>query len=79
MPDEMPELELGLGPGQHTVPQILKAAGLAKSTSEAARLIKQGGVRIDGEKVADAAMEIDTGTTHIFQVGKRKFARISLI
>ena len=79
MPDEMPELELGLGPGQHTVPQILKAAGLAKSTSEAARLIKQGGVRIDGEKVADAALEIDTGTTHIFQVGKRKFARISLI
>jgi tyrosyl-tRNA synthetase len=78
MPDEMPELDLALDPGQRTVPQILKAAGLAKSTSEAARLIKQGGVRIDGEKVAEATLVIEVGTTHIYQVGKRKFARISL-
>ncbi|MFV1998413.1 MAG: tyrosine--tRNA ligase [Acidiferrobacterales bacterium] len=78
MPDDMPELELGLESGQRTLPQILKAAGLAKSTSEAARLIKQGGVRIDGEKVADGTLEIESGTTHIYQVGKRKFARISL-
>jgi len=78
MPDEMPELELGLESGQRTVPQILKAAGLAKSTSEAARLIKQGGVRIDGEKVADGTLEIDTGITYVFQVGKRRFARILL-
>ena len=78
MPDDIPALELGLESGQRTVPQILKAAGLAKSTSEAARLIKQGGVRIDGEKVADGNLEIAAGTTHIYQVGKRKFARISL-
>jgi tyrosyl-tRNA synthetase len=78
MPDEMPELEISLETGQRTVPQILKVAELTKSTSEAARLIKQGGVRIDGEKVVDASMEIDAGTTHIYQVGKRKFARISL-
>ncbi len=78
LPDDMPELELGLESGHRTVPQILKAAGLAKSTSEAARLIKQGGVRIDGEKVADGSLEIAAGTTHIYQVGKRKFARISL-
>ena len=78
MPDDMPELELGLESGQRTVPQILKAAGLAKSTSEAARLIRQGGVRIDGEKVADGSLEIAAGTTHIFQVGKRKFVRVTL-
>jgi tyrosyl-tRNA synthetase len=78
MPDDMPELEISLESGHRTVPQILKAASLAKSTSEAARLIKQGGVRIDGEKVADASLEIEAGTTHIYQVGKRKFARISL-
>lgn len=78
MPEDMPDLELGLKSGQRTVPQILKAAGLTKSTSEAARLIKQGGVRIDGEKVADSSLEIETGTTHIFQVGKRKFARVTL-
>jgi tyrosyl-tRNA synthetase len=78
MPDEMPEYELDLESGQSTVPQILKAADLVKSTSEAARLIKQGGVRIDGEKIEDAGLEIASGSTHIFQVGKRKFARISL-
>lgn len=78
MPEDIPDLELGLKSGQRTVPQILKAAGLTKSTSEAARLIKQGGVRIDGEKVADSSLEIETGTTHIFQVGKRKFARVTL-
>lgn len=78
MPDDMPELELGLASGQRSIPQILKAAGLTKSTSEAARLIKQGGVRIDGEKVADGSLEIAIGTTHIFQVGKRKFARVTL-
>lgn len=78
MPEDIPELELVLESGQRTLPQILKAAGLAKSTSEAARLVKQGGVRIDGEKVADGSLEIETGTTHIYQVGKRKFARISL-
>lgn len=78
MPEDMPDLQLGLKSGQRTVPQILKAAGLTKSTSEAARLIKQGGVRIDGEKVADSSLEIETGTTHIFQVGKRKFARVTL-
>jgi len=78
MPDEMPEYELDLESGQSTVPQILKAVDLVKSTSEAARLIKQGGVRIDGEKIEDAGLEIASGSTHIFQVGKRKFARISL-
>ncbi len=79
MPDDMPELELALASGQRSLSQILKAAGLVKSTSEAARLIKQGGVRIDGEKVADGSQEIAIGATHILQVGKRRFARVTLI
>ena len=60
------------------LPQVLKQAGLTASTSEALRLIKQGGVRIDGEKVEDPAQEIPTGETHVFQVGKRKFMRVRI-
>ena len=58
--------------------KLLKEAGLTSSTSEAIRLIKQGGVRLDGEKVADPGLEISVGGTHVLQVGKRKFARITL-
>jgi len=51
---------------------------LVSSTSEAFRMIKQGAVRIDGERVEDRSLEIAAGTTSVFQVGKRKFARVSL-
>jgi len=56
--------------------RVLKEAGLTASTSEALRLIRQGGVRIDGEKVEDPALEIAPGPARVFQVGKRKFARV---
>jgi len=56
----------------------LKAAGLVSSTSDAFRMIKQGAVRIDAERVTDRALEIKAGTTAVFQVGKRRFARVSL-
>ena len=76
IPEEMPEIELrGDGKGI-AIPRALKEAGLTASTSEAIRLIKQGGVRIDGEKAADPGREIHPGETHIFQVGKRKLMRI---
>ena len=76
IPEEMPEVELrGDGKGI-AIPRALKEAGLTASTSEAIRLIKQGGVRIDGEKAADPGREIHPGETHIFQVGKRKLMRI---
>ena len=76
IPEEMPEIELrGDGRGI-AIPRALKEAGLTASTSEAIRLIKQGGVRIDGEKAADPGREIHPGETHIFQVGKRKLMRI---
>jgi len=76
MPAEIPEVELeGHGKGM-AIPRLLKEAGLTSSTSEAMRLIKQGGVRIDGEKTEDPALEIFSGKTHVFQVGKRKFMRV---
>jgi tyrosyl-tRNA synthetase len=78
MPDEMPEIELASKDGKLGIGHLLRDAGLVSSTSEAFRMIKQGAVRIDGERVEDRALEIGAGTTSVFQVGKRKFARVSL-
>jgi tyrosyl-tRNA synthetase len=78
MPDEMPELSLESRDGRLGIAHLLKEAGLVSSTSEAFRMIKQGAVRIDGVKVEDRALEIDAGNTNIYQVGKRKFSRVSL-
>jgi tyrosyl-tRNA synthetase len=76
MPADISEIELaGNGKGL-ALPRVLKEAGLTASTSEAMRLIKQGGVRIDGEKAEDPALEISPGQARVFQVGKRKFARV---
>jgi tyrosyl-tRNA synthetase len=74
MPDEMPELSVPAGP----IAQVLKQAGLVPSTSEALRMIEGGGVRIDGEKVSDKGLVFAAGSTIVLQVGKRKFARVSL-
>jgi tyrosyl-tRNA synthetase len=78
IPDEMPELELKSIPGGYPISNLLKDAELVKSTSEAMRMIKQGAVRIDGERVADPALLIEADTSGVYQVGKRRFARISL-
>jgi tyrosyl-tRNA synthetase len=78
MPEEMPELNLESNDGRLGVAHLLKDAGLVSSTSEAFRMIKQGAVKIDGVKVEDRGLEIDAGTTGVYQVGKRKFARVSL-
>jgi tyrosyl-tRNA synthetase len=74
MPDEMPEVSVAAGP----VTQVLKQAGLVTSTSEAMRMIDGGGVRVDGEKVSDKGLVFTAGSTIVMQVGKRKFARVSL-
>lgn len=74
IPDEMPEISLAAAP----ISQVMKQAGLAASTSEALRLIDGGGVRLDGEKVSDKALMLAAGVTIVLQVGKRKFARITL-
>ena len=78
VPADISEIELaGNGKGL-ALPRVLKEAGLTASTSEALRLIKQGGVRIDGEKAEDPALEIFPGRARVFQVGKRKFMRVRI-
>ncbi len=75
VPDDVPEVTLAGAP--LAIGALLKRAGLAPSTSEALRLIEQGGVRIDGAVVSDKALKIAAGTL-VVQVGKRKFARVTL-
>lgn len=74
MPEDMPHLSISAGP----IAQVLKQSALVASTSEALRLIDGGGVRINGEKIVDKAMILQSGSTFVLQVGKRKFARITL-
>jgi tyrosyl-tRNA synthetase len=78
MPEDMPELTLQTEDGSLGIAHLLKGAGLVSSTSEAFRMIKQGAVRIDGERVEDRALTIDAGSTNVYQVGRRRFARVSL-
>ncbi|MEJ2346194.1 MAG: tyrosine--tRNA ligase [Gammaproteobacteria bacterium] len=78
LPDEMPELELRCEDGAKALANLLKEAGLTQSTSEALRLIKQGAVRIDGDRVEDRQLQVEAGSVHVFQVGKRRFARVRL-
>ena len=78
MPDHIEEVSLESQGGRLGIAHLLRQAGLVKSTSEAFRMIQQGAVRIDGERVADRGLEIEAGTTHVYQVGKRRFARVRL-
>jgi tyrosyl-tRNA synthetase len=78
MPDDMPELTLEAEGGTLGIAHLLKSAGLVSSTSEAFRMIKQGAVRIDGERVVDRSLTIDAGSTNVYQVGRRRFARVTL-
>jgi tyrosyl-tRNA synthetase len=77
IPDEMPEVSLQLE-DSIGVAAMLKAAGLTSSTSESFRMIQQGAVRLDGEKLSDKGLKLERGSTVVAQVGKRKFARITL-
>ncbi|MCF6336689.1 MAG: tyrosine--tRNA ligase, partial [Gammaproteobacteria bacterium] len=61
------------------IANLLKMADLVKSTSDAIRMIKQGAVRIDGERIEDNKLTIAAGTQHVYQVGKRRFARVSVV
>jgi tyrosyl-tRNA synthetase len=78
MPAEMPEVAISAPPGGVLIAQLLKQANLTPSTSEAQRMIEQGGVKLDGERVSDKALKIPAGRTVIAQVGKRKFAKITI-
>jgi tyrosyl-tRNA synthetase len=78
MPEDMPEVELTLEQGSIAIAALLKQAGLTASTSESFRMIQQGAVKLDGDKVSDRDLNLKSGTVVVAQVGKRKFARISL-
>ncbi len=78
IPDEMPEVTLKLVGEDIGVAALLKQAGLTASTSDSFRMIKQGAVRLDGEKVNDKGLSLDKDRVIVAQVGKRKFARIIL-
>jgi len=78
MPDEMPELSLSLESDTIGVAAMLKQAGLTGSTSESFRMIQQGAVRLDGEKVTVKGLSLARGSVIVAQVGKRKFARVTL-
>ncbi|MBX3641966.1 MAG: tyrosine--tRNA ligase [Rubrivivax sp.] len=75
VPDDIPELALGGAP--LAVGSLLKQAGLVPSTSEALRLVEQGGVRIDGTTISDRGLKLPAGV-YVLQVGKRRFARVAL-
>jgi tyrosyl-tRNA synthetase len=78
MPEEMPETTLESKDGKLGIAHLLKGAGLVNSTSDAFRMIKQGAVKIDGVRVEDRSLEVEAGTTAIYQVGKRRFSRVSV-
>ncbi len=78
MPDEMPEKMFTLSEESIGIANLLRDAGLVQSTSEAMRMIKQNAVKIDGERISDRSLQCMAGETHVYQVGKRRFARVSL-
>jgi len=78
IPEDIPEVTLSAGGETLPIVRILKQAGLTASTSEAMRMIEQGGVKLNGEKVSDKALKLSAGGPFIIQVGKRKFARVLL-
>jgi tyrosyl-tRNA synthetase len=77
-PDSMPEVTLHAPAGGLAVAQALKQAGLVPSVAEAVRNIEQGGVKLNGERLADKARRLMAGETVVAQVGKRKFSRIRI-
>lgn len=78
IPDEVPEVSISIEADIIGIAQMLKLAGLVDSTSEAYRAIDQGGIKLDGEKITDRAVMLAKGISTVAQVGKRKFARITI-
>ena len=78
MPDDIPDVTMESTDGKLGIAHLLKNAGLVSSTSDAFRMIKQGAVKIDGQKVEDRTLQVEAGTSNVYQVGKRKFARVNL-
>jgi len=78
LPEDMPEVRLQAPEEGLAIVQLLKQGGLVPSTSEALRMIEQGGVKLDGARVDDKSLRVARGATVVAQVGKRKYARVTL-
>ena len=79
LPENLAEMRVLSRNGGLAIASLLKEAGLVASTSEALRLIQQGAVRIDGERVGDRNLELAVGSKHVYQVGKRRVARVEVL
>ncbi len=77
LPEDLPEIQIE-SKQELSIAQLLKQSGLAESTSQALRLIQQGGVRLDGERVTDRNLTLAPGGSHVVQVGKRRAARVTI-
>jgi tyrosyl-tRNA synthetase len=78
LPEDLAEVTLTAESGALGIAHVLKGAGLVSSTSEAFRQLKQGAVKVDGARVEDGALSFAAGSTHVFQVGKRRLARVTI-
>jgi tyrosyl-tRNA synthetase len=76
IPDDIPEHALETGNEGYAIANLLKDTGLCSSTTDAMRMIQQGAVRIDGDRVDDKSLRVMKGTNAVFQVGKRRFAKV---
>jgi tyrosyl-tRNA synthetase len=79
LPEDMPEISVPAPDGSLAIANVIKEAGLTGTTSEALRMIQQGGVKLDGEKLSDKALQLAKGVSVVLQIGKRKFARVKII
>jgi tyrosyl-tRNA synthetase len=77
LPEDVTEVTLAVGADGIGLAHVLKGAQLVPSTSDAMRQVKQGAVRVDGERVDDPSRRFSAGNTHVFQVGKRRLARVT--
>ena len=78
LPEDMPEVSVSATDGNIVITQLLKQAGLVAGTSDAMRMIKQGAVKLDGERINDKSVTVEAGAVVVAQVGKRKFARVTV-
>ena len=78
LPDNIESVQLQVTENGYAIANLLKDAGLTRSTSDALRMIKQGAVRIDSERISDPKLVIESDSEHIYQVGKRRFAKVKI-
>jgi tyrosyl-tRNA synthetase len=78
IPDDIEEKVVDVSSGAAPIAQVLKSSGLCPSTSDALRMVDQGAVKVNGDKVTDKGLKLAAGATYVLQVGKRKFAKVTL-